>query len=100
MAKKKAGTRKKLPIELLADKLNRAWRESARQTAVARMKALIAETIWNNGASVESVAEKLGWNPGRILDLLESAVDVDLRTLADIFAVMGREIRFSDKEPA
>jgi hypothetical protein len=80
----------------LAESLHGAMREAAQRVALLSAKATVAKTIWDNGASLESVAEKLGWPLTKLERLLEPEVDIPLRTLADVLAVLGREARFHE----
>jgi hypothetical protein len=61
-------------------------------------KAQLAKAIDDNGASLDSLAEKLGWDGERLHRVFGPGTDIDIRALADIYTALGRELHFKVAE--
>jgi DNA-binding phage protein len=61
-------------------------------------KARLAKAIDDNGASIDSLAEKLGWDGERLYRVFGPGTDIDIRALSDIYTALGREVHFKVAE--
>lgn len=81
-------------VQLMLEDLRHLYCHVSRREAVLQTQVLILECMDTNGASIASLAEKLNWSEQRLLDLLSpDCVDIDLRTVANVFTAMGHEFK-------
>lgn len=83
---------RKTAIKQLAMAYRQRARLAATQAVVMGMQATLAEMIEENGASIESVSQKLGWDDDRLLRLLTDDDDLDMRVVSDVMTACGKQL--------
>jgi len=81
-------------IARIAVELRRQADEAQVAYVLLDTKARLAKAIDDNGASIHSLAEKLGWNGERLHRMFGPETDIDIRVLSDIYTALGREVHF------
>lgn len=90
--KKKQKPQRTTAIHRLATSLKALADEASKRHTLLRSKADIAKLIEDNGASIDSVADKLNWKPTKLLHYLEPLTDIPLRDLSDIATALNKRI--------
>lgn len=85
-------------IARLAVELRRQADEAQSTYVLLDAKAQLAKAIDDNGASIDSLSEKLGWNDERLYRVFGPGTDIDIRALSDIYTALGREVHFTVAE--
>lgn len=80
-------------IQQTFEALRRLANEASTKYALLSAKAKLAKAMWDNGASLESVCEKLSWPVAKLESILDPNTDIVIRELADVGTALGREIK-------
>ena len=71
-------------------------RSFQQETAIYEITELIEDRLRDMGISRSELAMKLGKTKGWVTQLLDGESNKTIRTVADVFAVLGRSLHFSD----
>ena len=71
-------------------------RSFQQEAAIYEITELIEDRLSNLGISRSELAAKLGKTKGWVTQLLDGESNKTIRTVADVFAVLGRSLHFSD----
>ena len=71
-------------------------RSFQQEAAIYEVTELIEDRLSQMGLSRSELAAKLGKTEGWVTQLLDGESNKTIRTVADVFAVLGRSIHFSD----
>ncbi len=82
-------------VEQFVDSLE-GMRSFQQEAAIYEITELIEERLSNEGISRSELAKKLGKTKGWVTQLLDGESNKTIRTVADVFAVLGRSLHFSD----
>ena len=93
MAKRKSV--KDTEIKRIADRLRRLADQAGKRHMLLRTKAMLAKIAWENGASIDSLADKMKWRREKLIRILEPDVDIPIRDLSDVATAMNRQIHFA-----
>jgi transcriptional regulator with XRE-family HTH domain len=63
------------------------------ERSIYEVTALIEDTMKEQGVSRSELATRLGKSKGWVTQLLDGEANKTIRTVADVFAVLGREFR-------
>lgn len=85
-------------IKAIAERLKGLADEAVSRACLLRTKADFAQLIYDNGASLLSVSEKLGWPESKLANFLESDKDIDIRTLTDVAFALGKRLSVDGKK--
>lgn len=72
-------------------------RRFQQERAISAVTGLICETMKKEGTGRAELAEKLGKTKGWVTQLLDGEANKTIRTVADVLAVLGQELRVSSQ---
>lgn len=82
--------------EIQHDELRECLSVAEQAAALLRTKCMVLRTAADGGATLQSLAHKLGWTQDRLEALiLRPDTDIEIRDLANIMAAMGRQVEVS-----
>ena len=85
-------------IKAIADRLKGLADEATSRACLLRTKADFAQLIYCNGASLISVAEKIGWPESKMVNFLDPGKDIDIRALTDVAFALGKRLSVDGKK--
>jgi hypothetical protein len=94
--KRKAKTRP-TEIEALAIRLETLAHQASTKAEIIGTKAMLARLASDNGASLNSLSEKLRWPPLKLREVLDPETDIDLRVLSDVATALNRRLTIAAK---
>ncbi len=69
-------------------------RRLKQEQAISEVTGLIQEVMDEAGVGRSKLAELLGKSPGFVTQILEEGANKTIRTVADVFAVLGHQLHF------
>lgn len=87
-------------MEKTVAKLKKAIGAARAELCNLQAKAELAKRADVNGASMNSIAEKLGWTTKKVEAFFDLKTDIEIRDLSDMAFALGTQVQLAIKCPS